>query len=50
MTKVHLESLSVKASATYVHNSASAIHVNDTFVGYTVAQIVKAIRNAGLLA
>lgn len=38
------------ASADYVHNSANAIHTNDTFDGYTVAQIVKALRNSGLLA
>jgi hypothetical protein len=37
------------AAATRVHNSSTAIHTDDTFDGYTLAQIVKALRNTGLL-
>ena len=37
-------------AATRVHNNSQAIHIDDTFDGYTMAQIVKALRNAGFLA
>jgi hypothetical protein len=38
------------ASATYVAVGGGNIQVNDTFDGYTVAKVIKAIRNIGLLA
>lgn len=37
-------------SATWVHNSSNAIHTDDTFDGYTLQQVVKALRNFGFLA
>jgi hypothetical protein len=39
------------ASATVVHTGGGTnIKTDDTFDGYTIAQVVKALRNAGLLA
>lgn len=38
------------AAATVVANSGTAINDASTFDGYTIAQVVKALRNAGLLA
>lgn len=38
------------ASATYVAVGGAVINQNDTFDGYTLAQIVKALRNLGALA
>ena len=38
------------ASATRVGGGGSTVTDTDTFDGYTVAQIVKALRNTGLLA
>jgi hypothetical protein len=38
------------ASATYVAVGGGNIEVNDTFDGYTVAKVIKAIRNIGLIA
>jgi hypothetical protein len=38
------------ASATFVANSGTAVHDASTFDGYTLQQIVKALRNTGLLA
>jgi hypothetical protein len=38
------------ASATFVVNSGGTIHPTSTFDGYTIAQIVKALRNMGILA
>jgi hypothetical protein len=37
------------ASATIVTNSGTNVHQSTTFDGYTVAQVVKALRNTGLL-
>jgi hypothetical protein len=36
--------------ATIVHATGTNIKVDDTFDGYTLAQVVRALRNAGLLA
>lgn len=38
------------SGSTYVHNISSAVHTDDTFDGYTIGQVVKALRNIGLLA
>jgi hypothetical protein len=38
------------ASATYVAVGGGNVQLNDTFDGYTIAKVVKAIRNIGLLA
>jgi hypothetical protein len=38
------------ASATYVAVGGGNIQLNDTFDGYTVAKVIKAIRNIGLIA
>jgi hypothetical protein len=38
------------ASATHVGVGATNIHLADTYDGYTIAQIVKALRNLGILA
>lgn len=38
------------AAATFVQNSGNAVNDASTFDGYTLAQIVKALRNVGLLA
>jgi len=37
-------------SATYIGGAGTGLTDSDTFDGYTIAQIVKALRNAGLLA
>jgi hypothetical protein len=47
--KIYRETTSV-AAATRVHNNSQAIHTDDTFDGYTIAQVVKALRNFGQLA
>jgi hypothetical protein len=47
--KLYRETTAVGA-ATRVHNASSAIHTNDTFAGYTVAQLFQALINQGLLA
>jgi hypothetical protein len=47
--KLYQQTTAVSA-ATRVHNNSQAIHTDDTFDGYTMAQIVKALRNAGFLA
>lgn len=38
------------AAATFVANSGTAVNSASTFDGYTMAQVVKALRNAGILA
>jgi hypothetical protein len=38
------------AGATYVNNAGTALTSTDTFDGYTIAQVVKALRTTGLLA
>jgi len=38
------------AGATFVENSGTPINTASTFDGYTIAQVVKALRNLGLLA
>jgi hypothetical protein len=38
------------ASSTYVNVVSTTIQVNDTFDGYTFGQVVRALRNMGLLA
>ena len=38
------------SSSTYVSVGGTAVQENDTFDGYTIGQIVKAIRNLGLIA
>jgi len=47
--KLYMETTAVGA-ATRVHNTSTAIHTDDTFDGYTIAQVVKALRNFGQLA
>jgi hypothetical protein len=47
--KLYQQTTAVSAAAR-VHNNSQAIHTDDTFDGYTMAQIVKALRNNGLLA
>jgi hypothetical protein len=37
-------------SATYIGGAGTTVTDLDTFDGYTIPQIVKALRNAGLLA
>jgi len=37
-------------AATFVVNSGTAVNTGSTFDGYTVGQVVRAIRNTGLLA
>jgi hypothetical protein len=37
-------------AAAYSHVNSNAIHVNDTFGGYTLAQVVGALRQIGILA
>lgn len=37
-------------AAAYSHVNSSAIHVNDTFGGYTLAQVVGALQQIGILA
>jgi len=38
------------AAAAFVSNSGTTVHETSTFDGYTMGQVVKALRNAGLLA
>jgi hypothetical protein len=38
------------AAAAFVANSGPNIHQTSTFDGYTVEQVVKALRNIGILA
>ena len=38
------------ASATHVGVGATNIHLADTYDGYTISQVVKALRNLGILA
>jgi hypothetical protein len=38
------------SAATFVVNSGTAVNTGSTFDGYTVGQVVRAIRNTGLLA
>lgn len=38
------------ASATHISVGATNIHLADTYDGYTIAQVVKALRNVGILA
>jgi len=38
------------ASAAFVHNGGSSVSVNDTFGGYTLGQVVQALKDIGLLA
>jgi hypothetical protein len=47
--KLYQQTTAVAAS-TFVHNSGTAIHQTSTFDGYTLSQIVKALRNTGILA
>jgi hypothetical protein len=47
--KIYRETTAV-AAAVRVHNNSQAIHTDDTFDGYTLQQIVKALRNFGQLA
>ena len=49
VVKVYQETTAV-AAATLVSNAGTAITATDTFDGYTLQQIVKALRNQGLLA
>jgi len=37
-------------AASYTHNSSTAVHTDDTFDGYTLAQVVAALRRIGALA
>lgn len=47
--KIYQETTGV-ASATFVQNSGSRVDDVSTFDGYTIAQVVRALRNQGLLA
>jgi hypothetical protein len=38
------------SAATFVVNSGTAVNTGSTFDGYTVGQVVKSLRNTGLLA
>lgn len=49
VVKVYQETTAV-AAATFVQGSVNAVYEDSTFDGYTLKQIVKALRNQGLLA
>jgi hypothetical protein len=49
VVKIYQETTSVP-SATFVQNSGSRVDEVSTFDGYTIAQVVRALRNQGLLA
>ena len=49
VVKIYQETTSV-TSATFVQNSGNRVDETSTFDGYTIAQVVKALRNQGLLA
>jgi hypothetical protein len=49
VVKIYQETTSV-ISATFVQNSGSRVDEVSTFDGYTIAQVVRALRNQGLLA
>jgi hypothetical protein len=45
-----VQSTAAVAAATFVANTSSIANDTATFDGYTLGQVVKALRNAGLLA
>jgi hypothetical protein len=47
--KLYQETTAVAAS-TFVQNTGGTIHPTSTFDGYTIGQVVKALRNLGILA
>lgn len=47
--KLYQETTAV-AAATFVSNAGTTVHETSTFDGYTLEQVVKALRNTGLLA
>ena len=49
VVKLYQETTAV-TSAAFVSNSGTTVHETSTFDGYTLQQIVKALRNTGLLA
>jgi hypothetical protein len=49
VVKIYQETTSVP-SATFIQNSGSRVDEVSTFDGYTIAQVVRALRNQGLLA
>lgn len=49
VVKLYQETTAVAAAA-FVSNSGTTVHETSTFDGYTLQQIVKALRNTGLLA
>jgi len=49
IVKIYQETTAV-AAATYVAVGGTTIQTNDTFDGYTLQQVVKSLRNQGLLA
>ena len=49
IVKIYQETTAV-ASAVFVHNSGTTVHQTSTFDGYTIEQVVKALRNLGILA
>lgn len=49
IVKLYQETTGV-ASATHVPVGATNIHLADTYDGYTISQVVKALRNLGILA
>jgi len=49
IVKLYQETTGVSA-ATFVQNSTNALYEDSTFDGYTVKQVVKALRNLGILA
>lgn len=49
IVKIYQETTAV-ASATVTHVGGSSYGTNDTIDGYTIAQVVKALRNLGILA
>ena len=44
-----LQPITAVTSAAFVSNSGTTVHETSTFDGYTLQQIVKALRNTGLL-
>jgi len=47
--KLYQETTAIEAS-TFVQNTGGTIHPTSTFDGYTIGQVVKALRNLGILA
>ena len=50
VVKVYQETTAVGSATIVSPGGGGSIHTNDTFDGYTIGQVVKALRNQGLLA